>query len=505
MRETERKYEAPTGVALPTWDGLPGVAGVSGPDEVLLDAEYHDTEDLRLARAGVTLRRRTGGEDAGWHLKLPAGADTRDELGVPLGPEHQRPPEELTSLVRARTRGARLLPVARIATRRSRWRLTGDTGQLLAEVVADQVTASVLSGPSKQDEWREVEVELGADADPGLLDAVEDRLVAAGLHRSTRSAKLARVLGDRLTPATPARVPVDAATAGGTVLAYLRDQVAAVYRLDPAVRRGLPDAVHQQRVAMRRLRSALQAFGRVVDRERTRDLTDELRWAAGVLGAARDLEVLADRLEQAVAALPDDLVVGPVRAQLTRHFAPGQAAAQQAVLAALDSPRYSALLDRLDALLVDPPFTPRAALPAEDVLPAQVARADRRLRRRMRAVGETGSAGADRDVALHEARKAAKRLRYAVEVVEPLVGRRAVRFRKRVKAVQQVLGDHQDGVLARPLLRQLGMRSQLEGENGFTFGLLHGRELSRADQVLTTLARPWRRLAKPRVRRWLTS
>ena len=84
MNETEAKYEAPAGRALPDLDDLPQVAGTSGPDEEQLEAEYYDTGDLRLIRAGITLRRRRGGHDAGWHLKLPVGPYTRREIRLPL-------------------------------------------------------------------------------------------------------------------------------------------------------------------------------------------------------------------------------------------------------------------------------------------------------------------------------------------------------------------------------------------------------------------------------------
>src|SRR5215467_16034087 len=99
--ETERKYEAGADAVLPDLAGLPGVAATSGPQEFQLDADYFDTADLRLLRAGITLRRRRGGHDAGWHLKLPAGPHTRREIRLPLGRAGGRVPAELASLVKA--------------------------------------------------------------------------------------------------------------------------------------------------------------------------------------------------------------------------------------------------------------------------------------------------------------------------------------------------------------------------------------------------------------------
>lgn len=490
VHETERKYEMPVGVPLPDLGGLPGVAAAEGPEEQRLEAVYYDTADLRLARAGLTLRRRTGGDDAGWHLKLPVGGDTREEVRLPPGRAAKHPPKELGSLVQVHARGNALEPVARIRTTRHRWQLVDAKGQLLAEVVEDLVSAQDTSDDSHVESWREVEVELGERGDPGLLDRVEARLADAGIARSRSSAKLTRLLGRRIAPAAAERS--GGTSTGDVVRAYLREQADAIKLQDPRVRRGEDDAVHQMRVATRRMRSALQAYGAVVERERTRALTDELKWLAGELGGARDLEVLRDRFEEAVRELDDALVLGPVRAQLTRHFAPLETAAHEAVVAALDSPRYFALLDAVDALVEDPPVTPLAAKKAKKVLPELVDKTYRRLAKRV--------AAAHDDAGLHEARKAAKRLRYAVEVAEPVFGKRAKKYRKRVKAVQTLLGDHQDGVVARPVLRELGAKAQLDGENGFTFGLLHGLESGRARRSAERFAAAWPELGRPRLR-----
>ena len=142
--ETEAKYEAPAGRPLPQLGELPQVAATSGPDEEQLEAEYYDTADLRLVRAGITLRRRRGGHDAGWHLKLPVRPGTRREIRLPLGRAGTRVPAELAELVRAYTRGEPLRPVARVTTRRHRLVLLGQSGQSLAEVAKDDVSAQTV-------------------------------------------------------------------------------------------------------------------------------------------------------------------------------------------------------------------------------------------------------------------------------------------------------------------------------------------------------------------------
>ncbi len=473
VRETERKYEITDGVELPGLTGLAGEQNPVGPEEQTLEAVYFDTGDLRLAQAGVTLRRRRGGDDAGWHLKLPAGGDSRDEVlvGDARAGRRRTPPAELVALTRALHRGVPLGPVAELATRRRRWRLTDENGRVLVEVVGDHVSAHTLGASTSGTSWREVEVELGEHGDPDLLDRVERRLLEAGVRPSDARSKLARVLGERLPTPAPAPRLGRKATAGEVVLAYLREQAEAIRWGDPAVRQDAPDSVHQMRVAVRRMRSALQAYGKIIDRSATRELTDELKWLAGVLGDDRDLEVLHARFTHAVHGLPDELVIGPVQARLTRYFAGREADARTALIAALDSDRFLALLAAVDRLLAAPPLTRLARGTARHELPALVGRTYRRDDRHVREARRRS--GAERDTEWHEARKAAKRLRYATEAGAPVLGAPATQLVKRVKQVQELLGDHQDAGVARPVLREIGIQAHLDGENGFTFGILH--------------------------------
>jgi CHAD domain-containing protein len=501
VRETERKYEITEGVELPGWAGLVGMAALVGPEEQKLEAVYYDTEDLRLARVGVTLRRRRGGHDAGWHLKLPVGGarggDSRDEVRVndARAVRRRTPPVELVALVRAFTRGARLEPIAELDTARRRWRLTDDDGQMLVEVVDDRVSAHTLGASTSGMSWREVEVELGGHGDPDLLDRVERRLLDAGVRRSDARSKLARLLGDRLPAAEPAFRPSRKSRMGDVVLAYLREQAEAIVWGDPAVRQDASGAVHRMRVATRRMRSALQAYRRVVDRSSSRELGTELKWLAGVLGDARDQEVLHARFTHAVTALPEELVVGPVPARLTRFFAGREADARRALISALDSDRYLALLAAIDRLLADPPLTRRARDRARGELPALVGRAYRRVAEHVQAADRLPR-GQERDAQWHEARKAAKRLRYTAEAATPVLGKPADRLVARVKQVQELLGDHQDAVVARPVLREIGMAAHLEGENGFTYGLLYQQQTDTGRRCEGDMARAWRDLRR---------
>ncbi|MDQ3664447.1 MAG: CYTH domain-containing protein, partial [Actinomycetota bacterium] len=171
-REVEDKFEADDNAELPRLDRLPGVATVHPPVEVELHATYFDTAELALAAAGITVRRRTGGDDAGWHLKLPDGNGHRDELRVPLGRAARTVPKPLRTVVRALSRDRPLAAVATVRTRRCVHRLLDVDGRVLAEVCDDTVSASTPASGDAGDEvrWREWEVEL-VDGNPTLLVA----------------------------------------------------------------------------------------------------------------------------------------------------------------------------------------------------------------------------------------------------------------------------------------------------------------------------------------------
>jgi CHAD domain-containing protein len=231
--------------------------------------------------------------------------------------------------------------------------------------------------------------------------------------------------------------------------------------LDPAVRRDEPDSVHRMRVATRRLRSTLQSFPAILHKPAVEHLRGELKWLGGVLGDAREAEVLSERLLAALAAMPTELVMGPAEARVRIHFAPRVAGARTAVTSALDSGRYFALLEALDELIADPPLTAKAALPARNVLSKAVRRGGGRTRRRIRRALRT-PAGRNRDAALHEVRKAARRARYATEAAKPVLGKRARRFARRMKAVQSILGDQHDAVNARRPGRSASLRTSRE-------------------------------------------
>jgi CHAD domain-containing protein len=499
--ETETKYEPQDGASLPDLVSLSKVRSLRGPDHERLEAEYYDTADLRLLRSGITLRRRKGGHDAGWHLKLPTGPDTREEIRLPLGRAGRRVPAELASLVKVRSRGERLVPVATIATLRETITLLDGDGESLAEVADDHVRATAtvggIAGPS---EWREIEVELtGGGRD--LLDEIGKLLRGAGMRRSGRSAKLERALGSQL--AERSAPPRAGSAAVGVVTAYLREHAEGLMALDPMVRRREPDAVHKMRVAARRLRSTLRSFDTVASTADSQHVAEELRWLGTVLGEERDAEVQAGRLEQHVRATGTDVLLGPVQARIERHVAKAAATGHAAVMAALNSGRYYALLDDLDALVTRPEPGPDAGRRASEILPKAVGRSYRKTRRRMDAATKEPP-GPTRDAALHSARRAAKRTRYAAEASIPIGGKPAQRLAGQMKRLQSVLGDHHDTVVGRQVSRKLGMAAQLAGEPAFTYGVFYERDSCSAERLDERARETWQRARKRRYRSWLT-
>ena len=470
--EVERKFDVPPGTVFPSFDGFSAVARVERLPSHSLDAIYFDTPKHDLAVHRVTLRRRTGGPDAGWHLKLPTGPDSRTEVHAPLDADSpEQPPEQLVDIVLAIVRDRPLAPVARITTTRSVVMLHGADGAGLAEFCDDEVRAWAIADGGHQDEqqWHEWELELvdgSVEGGAALLDRLGNRLLDAGATPAGHGSKLAKVLDAAVaappdTPEPPAD-PVHRAVA---------EQVAELLEWDRAVRADVYDSVHQMRVTTRKIRSLLQAsedaFGLTDDAW----VLDELRQLASVLGIARDAEVLAERYASALDALPAELVRGPVRERLVDGANRRYQAGLRRSLAAMRSQRYFRLLDALEGLVFAQPLdTTPGAEPHRVTIDSAYKRIRKAAKSAEQAVEE------HKDEALHRIRKGAKRLRYvAAATGESKVSERA-------KVIQTLLGDHQDSVVSRAHLSQQAEAAHLAGEDTFTYGLLYQQEEDLADR-----------------------
>ncbi|HEU5447774.1 MAG TPA: CYTH and CHAD domain-containing protein [Acidimicrobiia bacterium] len=498
--EREVKLAAWGGFAVPALDDVAPDVTVEQLKVKKLDATYYDTRDLRLARAGVSLRHRVG-DDPPWTVKLPEGDGgpimSRREFPFE-GPPGSIPPDA-ERLVRAYARGEQLVAAARLKTERSRVGLHM-YGVPVAEIADDEV--SVYHGSRLASRFREVEVEVEESAPDGLLDAVVARLRDAGAGAPDSTPKVVRALGPRALeplPGTAAPVRPDS-TIGEIVQAAVGNALARIVAHDPGVRLGDdPEDVHQARVGTRRLRSDLRTFRPLLDRDWVAGIREEAGWYAALLGEVRDTEVLMERLEHQARSLPkeDAAAVTPIVKRLARE----REAGRKRLLEGMDSPRYIALLDRLTEAAAQPQFAPDAkggpGQPAADALPALVRRPWKRL---SKAVADLPKVPADEQ--LHAVRILAKHTRYAAEAAAGVIGKRASTFAKQIAAVQTVLGDHQDACVMEGWLRQAAPKTRSTRE-AMLIGQLIG--LQRAEAHVKRAAWPdvWARASDKELRRWL--
>jgi CHAD domain-containing protein len=287
-----------------------------------------------------------------------------------------------------------------------------------------------------------------------------------------------------------------ATTAGEALLAYLAEQFTELRLQAAGVRENQAEAIHKMRVAARRLRSLLASGRKLFEDGTAQELRAELRWLSGALGPARDPLVVQGRLRELLAAEPDGLVFGRAATRIDDELDAAAAAGFAGALAALDSDRYTELLARLEAWLNAGSLSAKASRPPRKTMRKFVVRDEVRLRRAIEGLpGPEDRTGA-RDAGLHEVRKAAKRLRYSAELAASLGpggSGKARRTAKAARKVQTALGQHQDSVVARALLADLGGRSLRSGENGFTFGRLHAQEEQLATRAEAEFLKVWRK------------
>jgi len=505
--ERETKLEAPADFVLPDLSRLEGVRAL--PIKVVpLDAVYYDTPDLRLARSGISVRHRLG-DGTGWTVKLPedgpAGTMTRRELNYGGAPGAV--PAAITALLSAVLRSAPLAPVARLRTRRSVVELVDENGDRLAEVTDDDVVGERLPDVDRAADaawegldgaadmrFRELEVETDERAGARLHRALVQALLRAGASTPDEQLpKLVKVLGaaaqeppDLVAPRLRRR-----SSAAEAVRAAVTDSLLRILRHDPGVRLdGDPEDVHQMRVGARRMRSDLKTFKPLLDDEWRKELQDELRWLGGELGGVRDADVLLKRLRAQVGALPERdqeqgaALIGALERQRER--------ARRALLAALRGERYAALIQRLMDAAREPKTLPDADERAAEVLPRLVRKPWKRLQK-----AASGLDASSPDEELHQVRIRAKQARYAAEAAAAVAGKPAERHAQAIERLQEVLGDHQDAVVAEQWLR----------ENSRAGALVAGELLGEQwkDQEATRAAWPaaWKRARRKKLRKWL--
>ncbi len=360
--EVEAKFAVSTTTVVPDLTRLAGVNAIAATKTHRMSAVYYDTADLRLTRSRITLRRREGGDDDGWHLKLP-GIAGRLEIHAPLGEPvdgHFEVPEEIASLVRVLVRTEQLNPIAQVDNERVESILAAADGTPVAEFCDDHVSAWSLLPNGAHTSWREWEVELirespvTAVGNPLLLSATQ-LFVSAGARVSSSPSKLAMTLGDSVSSAELPPFLVDAdidpESPAAAIIAALKLNRDKLHEYDPKVRRDEWDSVHQMRVATREMRSHMETFNGILGGEQVHYIESELKLLASVLGYARDAEVVEERFLRLLESEDSDVLDETTRGHLRNDMGEEYRRAHRRVVATLNSPRYLALLDAIDRLL----------------------------------------------------------------------------------------------------------------------------------------------------------
>jgi CHAD domain-containing protein len=477
VEEQEDKFEVDSDWVLPPVANLVPNGGRLDQEVRRLENTYFDTPGAGLRVFGVTLRRRVGGSETGWQLKVPNGT-ARTELQS--GSRARKLPAALANCVTGLQAGEDLDPVATVLTTRTAYRIFNADDELVLEIADDQVESGLPDGKSPLHSWREVEVELGPAGKPKDLKKARRLLTAAGAAPSTFRTKLDRALGP-VSPngqgSTAQPTMIKSNSVGELVAAYIAAQCDVLASNDVALRMGAP-VVHKTRVAARRLRSTLRVFGDVFGEEPAQELTDELVWYADLLGQVRDREVLSARLARQVAELPPEQLRGPVEAEITKALATERDRAAQDLSRGMATERYQHLLKLLRNWKSAPPLSNAANKKGKTAalyVKSAKQKADKRLKN---AAGDVEE--------LHRARKATKRLRYAAELVEP-ADATMKSVAKKAEDMQTLLGEHQDAVVSAKFLTNLGSRDGETSGSIFTYGILMAHELHRAADIRQSL------------------
>lgn len=451
---------------------LPGTTLV-GPSSTLMSAAYYDTEELTLLRWGITVRRRKGGSDAGWHMKLPV-ADSqegaRQELHLPLNAGAPGAvPNKFIAMIAPLLRNIEIEYLADVNTTRTTYTLVDKHGNSLVEVADDQV--SVEQNKSDINTFHEIEVEVLHDSKRAmnLLREVQKRILDSGATPMKLS-KLASAMGPVASepPDVPDLGPLAKDCLGVEFIRHVISEHTRQFLLaDVGVRRGEPDSIHQMRVATRRLRSTLSSFKELTDVEHTQHLRKELAWIARELGEARDLEVLLDRLTRQASVLSDptdaDVAASFIKTELQQRLD----VAQSSALVALRGPRHYDLVEDLIAASSQPPVTPAAFQPAKPLLTSMAQRTWVKLAKDVRELSLTCP-----DAEWHAVRIRAKRARYTAEAAATTTGKAVRTYARNLATITDILGDLHDAHVAEIFLRELAQAPNVSGRQGLALGRL---------------------------------
>jgi CHAD domain-containing protein len=475
--DTHREVEVKMRVArdfdcTPYLHDLPGTTLV-GPNTAQLSATYYDTSELTLLRWGITLRRREGGKDAGWHLKLPVTDDqdgARDELRLPLAEGNTgEVPSEFISIVAPLVRNKNIDYLADVNTTRTTYTLVDKLADSLVEVADDYVIVEV--NRSQINAFHEIEVEILRDSkhSRNVMREINNRILDAGATPTSLS-KLASAMGPAAgePPDVPDLGPISTDCLAVDFITYvIAEHTRHLLLADVGVRRGVPDSIHQMRVAARRLRSTLSSLTGLMDVEHTQHLRKELAWIARELGAVRDREVLLERLTRQAAELSDptdaDVAASVIRSELQQRLE----TAESNALLGLRSARYFSLIEDLITTIAQPPVTEAAFQPVQELLTSMAQRSWGKLAKGVRALSLTSP-----DTQWHAVRIQAKRARYTADAAATISGKDMRMYARRLATITDILGDLHDAHVAELFLRELAQSPNVSGRQGLALGRL---------------------------------
>ena len=491
---------------------LPDLAGDGGVGEVRQDesqdlwATYWDTADLRLARHGVTLRRRTG-ERGGprWTLKLPlpaadgrrAGNGVLERREIEMKGLADHVPARAADLVTGYARTAPLTEIAQLRTRRRIWSLLDGEGHVVA--VLDEDDVSVMERGRPISRFRELELESHG-LDDGHMQRIGGLLRSAGAVDAEPIPKVVRALGPAATAPADAVPPEIGPTrpAGAAVRAAMTEAVDRIVRHDAGMRMEDAESLHQARVGLRRLRSHLRVFASLLDDRWAEALTSELRGLARQLGEVRDLDVLIERL--GMIAADQRPVIDPLLNDLEAK----RGVARRALLKRLRDDGYAALLERLVAAAAAPRLSKAATRPSGSTLPPLFAAAWKRLATQAERITPESP-----DTEYHELRIRAKRARYAADAIGPSLDEAgqagADAMRKQLTGLQTLLGELQDAATSREEIMAAAARHPDDGPFNLAAGIMLERESNRAAAARQAVPDAWRTLQRPKHRRWASA
>ncbi len=424
-----------------------------------LDDTYFDTADWRMHHAGYTCRVRHRGNDSELTLKAMAAASggmrMRREVTEALPPGATSPAQAAGpcgAAIRAIAGRNDLVPLFRLQTRRQLFLLADEQGQL-GEIALDDTAIPV--GEDTPVRLARVEVEVDHPALERARPFVAAMVAANGLTEALTSKFESALIatGQQVPPAPdfgPTAVNAEM-TVAQVAYAVLRRQFGVFLANEPGTRLGEDiEALHDMRVATRRLRAAMAAFRPFLS-PRMLAFRDEFGWIAAALGEVRDLDVQLDRMAEWRASFPPDRAHALDALEDVLHAR--RVAARKRMLLALDSRRYERLANRFAAALRHGP--PRTFVPGRAPVLAVAPDLVEKRYRAVRKAGDKISRSSPPEL-YHALRIDAKKLRYALEFVGTgIYGKPAVDFSARVTALQDVLGLHQDAYVAMDLLQEI--------------------------------------------------